>query len=53
MEGKMEVLWSIAGFIIGWTGTDFLGGFAKLTIPITFNLGLGFVGALTGYQLAL
>ncbi len=49
----MEILWSVAGFIIGWTGTDFIGGFAGLRIPITFNLGLGFVGALTGYQITI
>ena len=47
----MEYLWMIAGGIIGWTSIEVVGAFCKMEMPIGLNIGLLFVGGLTGYTL--
>jgi hypothetical protein len=49
----MEILWSIAGLIVGWITPEMIPLMGGKTIPAPFNVGLAFVGALAGYQLAL
>ena len=48
-ETKMIVLWIIAGFFIGWLGIEFAFNIFKVSIPITFNIIAGFIGALAVY----
>lgn len=48
-ERKMIVLWIIAGFFIGWVGIELLFGIFKIAIPISFNIIVGFIVALTVY----
>lgn len=50
---NFQIAWTIAGFIIGWIGIEFLGKAisTRLIIPWIFNLALGFVGALIAYTL--
>jgi len=46
----MIVLWIIAGFFIGWIGVELLfAGIFKVTIPLAFNIIVGFIGALAVY----
>lgn len=45
----MIVLWIIAGFFIGWVGIELLFGIFKIAIPISFNIIVGFIVALTVY----
>ena len=49
----MTILWSIAGLIVGWILPEMVAIAAGRRVPTAFNIGLAFVGALTGYQLAL
>lgn len=49
----MEILWSIAGLIVGWIAPEMVVIMAGRPVPTAFNIGLAFVGALTGYQLAI
>ena len=45
----MEILWTVAGSIIGWVFVEIIGVFTKTTWPILLNVGMAFVGGLTAY----
>ena len=47
----MEYLWMVAGGILGWVGVEFVAAATKTPMPLLFNLGMPFVGGLTGYTL--
>lgn len=49
----MTILWSMAGLIVGWILPEMVAIVARRPVPVAFNIGLAFVGALTGYQLTL
>ena len=49
----MEYLWMIAGSICGWILVEFVSAGTNLPMPVLFNIGMLFVGGLTGYTLAL
>lgn len=48
----MQILWMIAGGILGWTLIEVVAAFTKVPMPLPFNFGLMFVGGLIGYSLA-
>jgi len=47
----MQILWTIAGAILGWIFVELPFGALKLKIPYTFNIGMAFVGGLIAYTL--
>jgi len=47
----MEYLWMIAGGIIGWILVEFIEALSKVRMPLAFNFGMFFVGALTAYTI--
>jgi len=47
----MIYLWLLAGFILGFIGIDLLVAAINKKCPILYRFGIGFVGALTAYQL--
>ena len=48
----MEYLWMIAGGIMGWIFVEFVSAMTKVRMPTIFNIGMLFVGGLTGYTLS-
>lgn len=52
-----QILWIIAGFIIGWIGIDLIAalivalGKIKMNVPYKVNIAIGFVGALIAYTI--
>lgn len=48
-----QLLWVIAGAIIGWTVPEILHGMFKLRFPTVFNVGFAFVGALITYTILI
>ena len=49
----MEYYWMAAGAIVGWIGVEYLCAFIARKCPPIFNVGMAFVGGLTGYTLFL
>lgn len=49
----MEYLWMVAGGIVGWVLVEFVAALSKTPMPILFNLGMLFVGGITGYTLSV
>ena len=47
----MQILWMIAGGVIGWILIEIVAAMTKTPMPIVFNFGLLFVGGLIGYSL--
>ena len=48
----MVTLWTIAGAVVGWIVIEVVAAFAKAAMPLSLNIGLAFVGALTAYSIA-
>jgi len=47
----MQILWTIAGVILGWTSIEIITAFTKVRFPYIFNFGLSFVGGLIAYTI--
>lgn len=45
----LQILLIIAAFIGGWIGIDMLGAMARVTVPLLFNIGVGFCTAVAMY----
>ncbi len=47
----MIILWVICGVILGWISVEVLAAMTRYQMPILFNIGMAFVGAVTAYTI--